>query len=376
MLAVYGNVGQQTEALAYARNTLRAGARSSRPNPHKVPQSPGSAGFGLQLLQRLEFTMKAIRVHEYGEPDVMRLEDIADPKPAPGQVVVRLHAAGVNPVDSYIRAGAYGPGTLPYTPGGDGAGIIESLGDGVAGLRVGDRVYVARAPSGSYAQKMVCDALHVHPLPSAVTFAQGAALGVPYGTAYRALFQRASALPGEWVLVHGASGGVGTATVQLARAAGMVVIGTAGSDEGRQHVIEQGAHHVLDHHAPDYLKQVVPLTGGRGVDVIVEFMANANLGRDLELLAPNGRVAVVGSRGPVEIDPRQTMGKESDIRGVTLMTTAGKELSTIYAAIGAGLENGSLRPVIGQEIPLADAPRAHRDIFEKHARGKIILIPD
>jgi NADPH2:quinone reductase len=319
--------------------------------------------------------MKAVRVHEYGEPEVMRLEETPDPAPGPGQVVVRLHAAGVNPVDSYIRAGQYGSGPLPYTPGTDGAGVVEAIGEGVDGIREGERVYIAGSVSGAYAEKALCEAAQVHLLPSHVTFAQGAALGVPYGTAYRALFQRARALPGEVVLVDGASGGVGTATVQFARAAGMTVIGTAGSDEGRRHVLDQGAHHVLDHHADDYLKQVPSITGGRGVDVVVEFMANANLGHVLGVLAPKGRVAVVGSRGPVEIDPRETMGRESDIRGVTLMAATDQERASIHAAIGAGLVNGTLRPVVGVELPLGEAARAHRMIFEQHARGKVVLIP-
>ncbi len=320
--------------------------------------------------------MKAIRVHEFGEPEVMRLEAVPDLQPGPGQVVVRIQAAGVNPVDTYIRAGLYArkPG-LPYTPGVDAAGIVESVGAGVDRWRPGARVYVAGSESGTYAEQALCAESQVHPLPEKVSFAQGAAVGVPYATAYRALFQRARAVPGETVLVHGASGGVGIASVQLARAAGLTVIGTAGSEKGRELVAAEGAHHVLDHRAPDSLARLMELTGGRGVDVIVEMLANVNLGHDLTILALGGRVVVVGSRGPVEINPREAMSREADIAGMVLWNAPPAELGRIHRALVAGLENGTLRPVVGREMPLAEAPRAHRAVMEPGAYGKIVLVP-
>ncbi|MHC4362851.1 MAG: NADPH:quinone reductase, partial [Planctomycetota bacterium] len=178
-------------------------------------------------------TMKAIRIHRFGEPEVMRLEEVPDLSCGPGQVLVQVRAAGVNPVDTYIRAGRYSFGEVPYTPGMDAAGVVEAVGDGVTTARVGDRVYAAGTLSGAYAEKTLCEERQVHHLPHQVSFSQGAALGVPYATGYRALFQRARAKKGEVVLVHGASGGVGIAAVQIARAAGMTVIGTAGTDRGR-----------------------------------------------------------------------------------------------------------------------------------------------
>ncbi|HET7057511.1 MAG TPA: NADPH:quinone reductase, partial [Nitrospiraceae bacterium] len=234
--------------------------------------------------------MKAIRVYAFGEPYVMRLEEVPDPKPRPGQVVVRVHAVGVNPVDAYIRAGLYNrEAPVPYTPGSDAAGVIEAVGEGISKIKVGDRVYTAGTITGAYAESALCTLSQVHPLPERISFAQGAALYIPYATAYRALFQRAQARAGETVLVHGASGGVGIAAVQIARAAGLTVIGTAGTDRGRQLVLEQGAHHVLDHRAADYLTQIHALTDARGVDVILEMLANANLGKDLGVLAKQGR---------------------------------------------------------------------------------------
>lgn len=320
--------------------------------------------------------MKAIRVQEFGGPSVMRLEEVAEPQAGLGQVVVRVRAVGVNPVDGYIRSGAHAvKPSLPYTPGMDAAGLVEATGEGVETVAIGDRVYVAGTLSGAYAELALCDQSQVHPLPDALSFQQGAAINVPYATAYRALFFRAQARAAEVVLIHGASGGVGVAATQLARAAGLTVVGTGGTDEGRKLVREQGAHFVLDHHAPDYLDQLKELTKGRGVDVILEMLANVNLGKDLDVLARNGRVVVVGSRGPVEINPRALMSRDASVLGLTLMNASPQETSAIHAALVAGLENGTLRPVIGKEMPLADAARAHEAVMQPGAYGKIVLIP-
>jgi NADPH2:quinone reductase len=320
--------------------------------------------------------MKAIRVHEFGGPEVMRLEEVPDPTPGRGEVVVRLHAAGVNPVDAYVRTGTYArKPQLPYTPGADGAGVVESVGDGIAHIRAGDRVYVNTSVSGTYAQYALCPAHGVHPLPRKNSYGQGAAMGVPYGTAYRALFQRAHAQPGETVFIHGASGGVGIAAVQLARAAGMHVIGTAGSDRGLELVTNVGAHDALNHHAPDYLDRLRELTGGRGPNVILEMLANVNLARDLGALAMRGRIVVIGNRGSIEINPRAAMARDAAILGMTLFNVNDLDMASIHAALVAGLEAGTLRPVIGKEIPLADAPSAHQAVMESGAYGKIVLVP-
>jgi len=318
--------------------------------------------------------MKAIRVHEFGGPEVLRLEEVPAPQPGPGEVLVRIHAAGVNPVETYIRAGTYARlPELPYTPGNDGGGVVEHVGSDVTEFKPGDRVYTAGSLSGTYAEFALCKNEQVHPLPENVSFAQGAAMGTPYATAYRGLLQRADAKPGETVLVHGASGGVGTAAVQLARADGLRGFGTAGSDEGLKLAREQGAHEVFDHRAPEHFEQVMKATGGRGVDVIVEMLANVNLGKDLTILAKGGRVVIIGSRGRVEIDPRDTMQRDADVRGMILPNTPPAELASIHAALVAGLENGTLRPVIGKEFPLAEAAQAHQSVMESGALGKIVL---
>jgi NADPH:quinone reductase len=319
--------------------------------------------------------MKAIKVHEFGGPEVLQIEEAATPHVAPGQVLVRMHAIGVNPVETYIRAGTYARlPALPYTPGNDGAGLVEQIGDSVTEFNPGDRVYTAGSISGTYAEFALCGAEQVHPLPAKVSFAQGAAMGTPYATAYRGLFQRGTAKPGETVLVHGASGGVGTAAVQLARARGLRVLGTAGSDDGRKLAREQGAHEVFDHRASERFEQIMQVTGERGVDLILEMLANVNLGKDLTVLAKGGRVVVIGSRGTVEINPRDTMQRDTDIRGMALANTSLAELTSIHAALVAGLENGSLRPVIGKEFPIAEAAQAHRAVIEPGAMGKIVLV--
>jgi NADPH2:quinone reductase len=320
--------------------------------------------------------MKAVRVHEFGSPKVLRVEEVPTPQPGPGQVLVRMHAIGINPVETYIRAGKYARlPALPYTPGNDGAGVVEQVGPDVNQFRVGDRVYTAGSITGTYAEFALCKTEQVHSLPANVSFAQGAAMGTPYATAYRALFQRAEARPGETVLVHGASGGVGTAAVQLARTRGLRVFGTAGSDEGLKLAREQGAHEVFDHRAPDHFDTIMNATGGRGVDVIVELLANVNLGKDLTILAKGGRVVIIGSRGRVEIDPRDTMQRDADVRGMVLPNTPPADLASIHAALVAGLENGTLRPVIGKEFALAEAAQAHGAVMEPGAIGKIVLVP-
>ena len=320
--------------------------------------------------------MKAIRVHSFGSPEVMQIEEIPDSSPGPGQVVVSVKAAGVNPVDTYIRSGLYRPDLkLPYTPGIDAAGVIVAIGEGVNHRSVGQRVYVAWSISGTYAEQVLCNEFQTHPLPDAITFGQGAAIGVPYGAAYRALFQRAGAQAGESVLVHGASGGVGVAAIQLARKAGMRVIGTVGTETGRELALAQGAHCVLNHREAGYLDSMQELTCGKGVDVILEMLANVNLDRDLPILATHGRVVIIGSRGRVEIDPRNAMAREATILGMTLFNATEKELKSMHAAFVAGLEDGTLRPVVSREIPLAEAATAHHEVMEASTLGKIVLLP-
>jgi NADPH2:quinone reductase len=320
--------------------------------------------------------MHAIRVGRFGDEDALEYTEVPVPEPGTGQVRVRLHAAGVNPADTYIRTGGYAFFTpaLPYTPGFDGAGVVDAVGAGVTSIAPGERVFLSSLGttgfSGAYAEFAVTDAADVQPLPDALSYAQGAAVGVPCATAWRALFQKAGLQPGETVLIHGASGGVGIPATQLARDAGATVIGTAGTSEGAELVRAAGAHHVLDHTAAGYRDELTDLAPS----VIIEMLADVNLADDLEVIATYGRIVVVGSRGTLEFTPRLTMRKEATIHGTALWNATPAESAAALAAVSAKLGSGTLRPVVGTELPLHDAAEAHRRILAPGARGKLVLI--
>lgn len=322
--------------------------------------------------------MKAIRVNEFGAPEVLRYEDaVVMPEAGTGEVVVQVAAAGVNPVETYVRSGMYPRlPSLPYTPGSDGAGIVYQVGEGVDNFKAGERVFTSRSISGTYAEFALCNAASVHRLPDNITDSQGAALGVPYGTAWCALFLHAEVKAQETVLIHGATGGVGIAAVQMAHAYGLKVIATGGTQKGRALAFAQGADAVLDHTKIDYLNQVPELTDGRGVDVVIEMAAHINLGKDLTILAQrHGRVVVVGSRGETRLDARNLMSRDARIIGMSLMNQTPEQLAPAYSEISKGLESKELNPVIGTELHLADAAQAHRQIMETGAYGKIVLLP-
>ena len=310
--------------------------------------------------------MKAIRVEKFGDPDVMKCSDVELRAPGPGEAKVRVEAAGVNPVDTYIRSGAYGRlPELPYTPGRDGAGVVVEVGPDYSGPAVGERVYLVESVTGTYAQEAICKESQLYPLAREVSFSQGAALGIPYTTAYYALFHRGEARPGQRVLIHGGSGGGGLAAIQLARGLGMSVVGTASTEEGRELILEHGAEIALPHAESSFAGPY---------DLIIEMLANKNLDRDLDMLKPRGRVVIVGNRGPTEIDARKTMKNNLDIRGLALVNANHEERVQAQAAIVAGLMNGTLQPVVREEMPLEEAPQAHRLVMESGAYGKLVLV--
>lgn len=319
---------------------------------------------------------KAIVVRRFGGPEVLVEEEVAVPYPGPGQVLVRVAAVGVNPADTYARSGISRPApTLPYTPGTDGAGVVEAVGPGVGRFRAGDRVFLGRSITGTYAAFALATEDQVHHLPDRLTFAQGAGVYVPYGTAHHALHHRALAQPGETVLVHGASGGVGVAAVQMARAFGLNVLGTAGTVRGLELVRGEGASEVFDHTTPGYQDRILEATAGRGVDVILEMAAHTNLGADLKLTAPSGRIVVIGSRGDVMVTPRDLMARRGTVLGMMLWTMTAAEAEDVRAGLAEGLARGSLRPVVGREFPLGEAALAHREVLAPGAYGKIVLVP-
>lgn len=320
--------------------------------------------------------MKAIRVHQFGGPEVLRLDDVDDLHPAADEILVKVMAAGVNPVDVYIRTGSYPlPIILPYTPGFDGAGVVEEVGDNVRQYAAGDRVYIAGSLTGTYAEKALCRPSQIFHLSEKLSFSQGAGIGIPYLAAFRALFTKAKAVANETVFIHGASGGVGVAAIQLAKSAGLRIIATAGSPKGLLLIKQQGADYILDHTQQGYLSTVKPMTGGKGVDIILEMKADINLGSDLDILAKDGLVVVVGCRGQVNINPREIMAKDAMVVGMTIFNISSNERTKIYESLADGFETEKFVPVIGQEFSLRDAPLAQRSIIEGRAFGKFVIQP-
>ncbi|XP_062960721.1 quinone oxidoreductase isoform X2 [Cynocephalus volans] len=321
--------------------------------------------------------MRAVRVFEFGGPEVLKLQsDVAVPIPKSHQVLIKVHACGVNPVETYIRSGTYSrKPLLPYTPGSDVAGVVEAVGDNVSAFKKGDRVFTNNTISGGYAEYALAADHTVYMLPEKLDFKQGAAIGIPYFTAYRALLHSARVKAGESVLVHGASGGVGIAACQIARAYGLKVLGTAGTEEGQKIVLQNGAHEVFNHREVNYIDKIKKSVGEKGVDVIIEMLANVNLSNDLKLLSYGGRVMIVGSRGPIEINPRDTMANETSIIGVAVLSSTKEEFQQFAAGLQAGMEIGWLKPVIGSQYPLEKVAQAHENIIHgSGAAGKMILL--
>jgi NADPH2:quinone reductase len=324
--------------------------------------------------------MKAIRAHSFGGPEVLQLEELDDPVPGDGEVVVDVHAVGINPADTYMRNGTYAiVPELPYIPGGDAGGVISAVGEGGEAHSVGDRVFVGTALSfeltGCYAEKVKRKAGEVMPLPEGVSFAEAAAFGVSYPTAHYALFERGGAIAGETVFIHGATGSVGTSAIQLAKRAGLIVIGSGGTMKGLGLIRAEGADHAVDHSKERYLDEVMQLTGGNGPELILEMLANVNLAADMDLAAKFGRIVIIGNRGEVTINPRVTMMKELDIRGIALWNATAEQVAPMMADILNGVAEGAVRPIIGREMPLAEAAAAHVAVLEPGAYGKIVLVP-
>jgi len=302
-------------------------------------------------------TMKSIVVRKFGEPEVLNVEDVPVFKPGSGQVLVKVFAAGVNPVETYVRSGNYASTPdLPWTPGKDGAGIVEAVGENVSNIKANERIWLSGSHTGTYSQYCLASQDDVHPLPETFTFDQGAGLWVPYATAYHALFHIGEApKQGGTILVHGASGGVGIATLQWAKQIpGIKVFGTAGSEEGLKLVLKNGADAAFNHREAGYNEKILAATDSKGVDIIVEMVANVNLNIDLQLLSKFGRVCVVGNRGSIDgFNARFLMQRRSSIRGVMLGNVTEDEKKEIIQAIYKSLkEKKKLIQLLGRIIHL------------------------
>jgi len=327
--------------------------------------------------------MKAIVVQKFGGPEVLNVDTLPIPEPGPGQVLVKVMSCGVNPVDTYKRSGLYPVlPSLPWVPGSDASGIVEKVGEGTTALKIGDRVWLSATNSGAYAQFCVAPQVGAHVLPESLSFDQGAALWTSYATAYHALYHSTNLTPSpsthnssKKILVHGASGGVGLACLQYAVHSGVSqVLGTASSKEGLEELQKAGAI-PFNHKEVGYMGKIMDRTGG--VDVIVEMLANVNLGKDLTILGRGGCVAVVGNRGPVEINARDLMRNRSSVVGVSLQNATTQEVADMVTSISAGMREGFINPKIGQTYKLTETPKAHDAIINTTtgALGKVIVHP-
>ncbi|KAL8613225.1 hypothetical protein ACOMHN_001550 [Nucella lapillus] len=320
--------------------------------------------------------MRAIRVHQFGAPEVMKVEkDLPIPVPGDTQVLLKVEAAGVNPVDTYIRSGAYARlPTLPYTPGSDAAGTVEAVGGKVTAFKKGDRAYTVRSVSGAYAEYCMSEEVHTGHLSQKLSFPQGAALGVPYYTAYRAMIKKAQVKAGETVLIHGASGAVGVACLQIAKSVGCKVLGTAGTPEGMAMLKKLGIDGAFNHRQEGYTALIMSATDSAGPDVIVEMLSDVNLQRDLEMAKTGARIAVIGCRGTVEVNPRLMMAKELQVMGIMMQATTPEEFRQVHSYLGAGCEAGWLSPSVHHQYPLEEAAVCHQDIVNSAgAQGKLVL---
>lgn len=325
--------------------------------------------------------MRAVQISQFGDADVLEVVELPVPNPGANQVRIRVMAAGVNPVDTYVRSGAYGDRPMPVALGFDAAGEIDAVGPGVDASVIGTRVYTCSALPGAYAQFAIVEIDRTYPLPDNISFDQGAAIGIPYATAYAALHQHASTSAKSTVFVHGGSGGVGIPTIELAKLAGARVAASCGTDAGEEILRAHGADIIVRHDTDGYLDTLIsqvstPGPAGQiGIDTIVEMAAHINLGNDLTLLNNRGTVVVVGSRGPVQINARDVMRRDARIQGMLLFNLTSKERQEIHSKLFPLLLDGVLNPRVAATLPLDAVREAHVNVLKSGIGGKIVLNP-
>lgn len=315
--------------------------------------------------------MKSVRFHEFGGPDVLKLEEVDDPKPGMGQALVRIYAAGVNPTDTMgRRGGGANPVKLPGSLGRDGAGVVEAVGSSVKNVKSGDKVIV-RSGTTCYSELVVANEEDLYPVPNGVGPLDAASIGVTYSTAWDAVVNKAKVERGQAVLVQGASGGVGIAAVQIAKAMGATVIGAASSDEKRQWVLDHGADHAIDYTKEDWPQRVMDLTGGKGVNAVIDGVGGRPFEQVFDAIARGANICVYGGSG----------GREVALNITNLYRTS----VHIHGCGGNGctredflkmldlFSQGKLKTTVEKTLPLAQAADAHRAIEERKVIGKIVL---
>jgi NADPH2:quinone reductase len=323
--------------------------------------------------------MKLIQIAQNGGPEVLKLADAPIPAPGPGQALIRIHAVGVNYVDTYFRVGLY-KAPLPFTPGNEGAGVVDAIGPDVTEVKPGDRVAYAPGLTSSYAEYTCVAAAHLVPLPDSVDFTTAAAAMLQGMTAHYLTHSTFALKAGDKCLVHAAAGGAGRLIVQMAKMLGATVYGTAGSEEKARVAKSAGADEVIIYTRDDFAAEVKRLTGGKGVDVIYDSVAASTFLKGLDVIRPRGMMVLFGqSSGPVApFDPNILNPKGSlFLTRPTLAHYIAKRDELLWRAgdVLSWVASGKLELRIEKTYPLADAAEAHRDLESRRMAGKLLLIP-
>jgi len=319
--------------------------------------------------------MKAIKISQYGGPEVLKIEEAQIGKPAKTQALINLQAIGVNFIDIYQRRGTY-PVKLPYIPGLEGAGIVESVGEGVTNVKPGDRVAYVHEP-GSYAEKSLVSAEHLIPLPDELSFEQGAAFPLQGMTAHYLIHEFRKIKANDCVLIHAAAGGMGLLLVQWAKHLGAHVLGTTSTEEKAKIAKKAGADEVILYTKQDFALEVKRLTNNLGADLIIDGVGKTTFTKNLEAAALRGNIVIFGAAsGPADpLVPNSLMGKSLTISGGSLFNyiLTKEELLKRAKAVMEGVQKGWLNLQIDQVFPLEKAAEAHRKLEERKSSGKLLL---
>lgn len=321
--------------------------------------------------------MKAIQISQFGGPEVLKLHDIPIGKPGQGQALVRVKAAGINFIDIYQRRGTY-PVPLPYTPGLEGSGIVEAVGEGVKNVKPGDRVAYVHEP-GSYAEQNLVVADHLIPLPSTFSFEQGAAFPLQGMTAHYLLHEFRKVKPGDIVLIHAAAGGMGLLLVQWAKHLGARVLGTTSTEEKGKLAKEAGADEIILYTKQDFAEEVKRITKGHGADLIIDGVAKTTFPGNLKAAALRGNIVIFGAAsGPADpISPNVLMGHSLTVSGGSLFNYIlnKEELTMRSKAVIEGIQQGWLKLHIDKAFPLEKTAEAQKKLEDRNSTGKILLTP-
>lgn len=322
--------------------------------------------------------MKSVRVHQYGGPEVLQVEDIPVPVPGSGQALVKIEISGVNFIDTYQRSGVYA-GTLPMTLGVEGCGVVTALGDGVTEVKVGDRVCYALVPSGSFAEYHIVPAAKLVPVPAGISAGQAVAAMVQALTAHYLTISTYPLKAGETALIHAAAGGTGALVVQAAKKRGARVLATVSTPEKAEIAKQAGADEVILYSQQDFEIEVKRLTDGKGVDVVYDSVGLTTFDKSLSCLRPRGLMVLFGqSSGAVPPFSPQTLNAKGSLfvtrPSLGAYTATREELLWRASEVFAWISNGELTIRLDKQFPLADAAEAQRYLEGRESKGKVVLV--